>query len=392
MYPQSNSHLEHKHDLSGLIDSSKIQNSPDLLELPSIANHISCFYVKANSANDLSLGIDNFNKPSIFDSLLSFESQASSDEILAIKAIKNEVRLSRIKRDLESYFSSIYNPKIFLFYLFLCEISIFNRTNSVFFDLGQITYRYNNCTKTIILWLNELKDLGLLDFIKSKNTFFVTLKNYQQSKVFKLSQIYQRKEKERLIELLNQQQLANHQQTQESIKKSTNTSATTSTTQAHANSTQTINDEKPLLYPQKPFEATITTREKIKDNPLRFFRDMELYLRHLSRLSAKKGYVYEFEGEKYILSPNRFNDLRKWKDIVFEFQALDDCQKFISIPYHFLTNAKPPNIFHIHHQKIFKKYIREALKTLLVQKPPQECKKRKDFKTLVKGCKNEQVA
>lgn len=388
MYPQSNSHLEHKHDLSGLIDSSKIQNLPDLLELPSIANHISCFYVKADSANDLSLGIDNFNEPSIFDSLLSFESQLSSDEILAIKAVKNEVRLSRIKRDLENYFSNICNPKIFLFYLFLCEISIFNRANSVFFDLGQITYRYNNCTKTIILWLNELKDLGLLDFVKNKNTFFVTLKSYQQSKVFKLSQIYQRKEKERLIELLNQQQLANHQQAQESIKKSTNTS----TTQAHANSTQTINDEKPLLYPQKPFEATITTREKIKDNPLRFFRDMELYLRHFSRLSAKKGYVYEFEGEKYILSPNRFNDLRKWKDIVFEFQALDDSQKFISIPYHFLTNAKPPNIFHIHHQKIFKKHIREALKTLLVQKPPQECKKRKDFKTLVKGCKNEQVA
>ena len=168
----------------------------------------------------------------------------SSDEILVIKAIKNEVRLSRIKRDLESYFSSICNPKVFLFYLFLCEISIFNRTNSVFFDLGQITYRYNNCSKTIILWLNELKDLNLLDFTKSKNTFFVMLKNYQQSKVFKLSQIHQRKEKERLIELLNQQQLANHQQAQESIKKSTNTSATTSTTQAHTNSTQTINDEK----------------------------------------------------------------------------------------------------------------------------------------------------
>lgn len=268
MYPQSNSHLEHKHDLSGLIDSSKIQNLPDLLELPSIANHISCFYVKADSANDLSLGIDNFNEPSIFDSLLSFESQMSSDEILVIKAIKNEVLLSRIKRDLESYFSSICNPKIFLFYLFLCEISIFNCANSVFFDLGQITYRYNNCTKTIILWLNELKDLGLLDFIKgkNKNTFFVTLKNYQQSKTFKLSQIYQRKEKERLIELLNQQQLANHQQAQESIKKSTNTSAT----QARANNTQAINDEKPLLYPQKPLEATITTREKIKDNPLRF--------------------------------------------------------------------------------------------------------------------------
>lgn len=392
MYPQSNSHLEHKHDLSGLIDSSKIQNLPDLLELPSIANHISCFYVKAdstNSTNDLSLGIDNFNESSIFDSLLSFENQMSSNEILAIKAIKNEVRLSRIKRDLESYFSSICNPKIFLFYLFLCEISILNRTNRAFFDLGQITYRYNNCTKTIILWLNELKDLGLLDFVKNKNTFLVTLKSYQQSKAFRLSQIYQRKE-ERLIELSNQQQLANQQQAQESVKKSTNTSAT----QAHANSTQTINDEKPLLYPQKPLEATITTREKIKDNPLRFFRDMELYLRHLSRLSAKKGYVYEFEGEKYILSPNRFNDLRKWKDIVFEFQALDDSQKFISIPYHFLTNAKPPNIFHIHHQKIFKKHIREALKTLLVQKPPQECKKRKqkNFKTFVKGCKNEQVA
>lgn len=387
MYPQYSSHLECKDDLSDLIESGKIQILPDSLKLPNIANHISCFYVKGDSANDLSLGIDNFNKLSIFDSLLSFESQISSDEILTIKAIKNEVRLSRIKRDLESYFSSICNPKIFLFYLFLCEISIFNRTNSVFFDLGQITYRYNNCTKTIILWLNELKDLGLLDFTKSKNTFFVTLKHYQQSKVFKLSQIYQCKE-EKLIELLNQQQLANNQQAQESIKKSTNTSAT----QAHANSTQTINDEKPLLYPQKPFEATITTREKIKDNPLRFFRDMELYLRHLSRVSAKKDYVYEFEGEKYILSPNRFNDLRKWKDIVFEFQALDDCQKFISIPYHFLTNAKPPNIFHIHHQKIFKKHIREALKTLLVQKPPQECKKRKDFKTLVKGCKNEQVA
>lgn len=310
---------------------------------------------------------------------MSFESQISSDEILEIESIKNEVRLSRIKRDLESYFSSIFNPKIFLFYLFLCEISIFNRTNSVFFDLRQITYRYNNCEKTIIIWLNELKDLGLLDFIKNKNTFFVTLKNYQQSKAFRLSQIYQSKEKERLIELLNQQQLVNQQQMQESI--STNTSAT----QAHANNTQTTNDEKPLLYPQKPFEATITTREKIKDNPLRFFRDMELYLRHLSRTSAKKGFVYEFEGEKYILSPNRFNDLRKWKDIVFEFQVLDDCQKFISIPYHFLTNAKPPNIFHIHHQNIFKKQIREALKTLLVQKPPQECKKHKDFKTLTKA-------
>lgn len=284
MYPQSNSHLECKHDLSGLIDSSKIQNLPDLLELPSIANLISCFYVKADSANDLSLGIDNFNEPSIFDSLLSFESQVSSDEILAIKAIKNEVRLSRIKRDLESYFSSICNPKIFLFYLFLCEISIFNRVNSVFFDLGQITYRYNNCTKTIILWLNELKDLGLLVFVKSKNTFFVTLKNYQQSKVFRLPQIYQRKEKERLIELLNQQQLANHQQAQESIKKSTNTSATTSTTQAHANNTQAINDEKPLLYPQKPFEATITTREKIKDNPLRFFRDIWNFIYDICRV------------------------------------------------------------------------------------------------------------
>lgn len=380
---QSNSQqsLENKHDLSNLINSSKSQNLPEPLN---ITNDITCFYAKNNNANNSSLdSLATDNKIlSVFDSLLSrFENQMSSDEILAIESIKNEVRLSRTKRDLENYFSSICNPKIFLFYLFLCEINIFKRVNSVFFGLEEITYRYNNCTKTIILWLNELKDLGLLDFTqgKNKNIFFVTLKNYQQSKAFALSQIL--KEKEKLVELPDERQLVK-QELQKSIKESTNTS-TTLATQSHANSAQ----EKPQLYPQKPFEATIATREQIKNYPLRFFRDMELYLRHLSRVSAKKGLVYEFEGEKYVLSPNHFNDLRKQKDIVFEFQALDDCQKFISIPYHFLTNAKPPSISQIFHQNIFKKHIREALKTLLVQNCSKSVRTQKN-----KGYKNEQIA
>ncbi|MGX2972977.1 hypothetical protein [Helicobacter sp. T3_23-1059] len=383
-----------KQDLENAL---KNNNLHELLNLPtsffgnaSKASNVSnanCSYFDIESNKSLKIDKDNDEIFEICEIIKNIESNSVSLKTLIFS--QNAIRIGQIRSDLESYANSVCASKMFSFYYTMLEIALLNHTDCIYFNFKQLTYRYHACAKSIKLWLDELCNLGLITQAskgkKNKEIMFVTLKNYKQSKAFKASMILQEQEKQRLCDEI--QKLKDAQQKARQLPQTTQdtTCDLHNSTKTHNKPRNNASDKaKPLLYPQKPFEATISTREQIKNYPLRFFRDMELYLRFLARQSKKKGLVYEFEGEKYVLSPNNFNDLRKWRDIVFEFQSVEDCQKYISIPYHFLTNATPALSIEPYHQNVFKKHIREALKTLLVLDS-------KNFNS-TKGKRNEQIA
>lgn len=98
----------------------------------------------------------------------------------------------QVYQDLSAYFEQQKNPKIFMFFILLIELSLKRNSNKIFFNILQMSYKYNVCEKTIKLWIKELEKLKLLRFsYKNKQLFFVQLLDYKQSKLYKSLMIQQ---------------------------------------------------------------------------------------------------------------------------------------------------------------------------------------------------------
>lgn len=87
---------------------------------------------------------------------------------------------------LESYFEKQKNPKIFMFFLALVAIAQQQAQVKIFFNILEMSYRYDVCEKTIKLWLKELERLKLVSFsFKNKQLYFLEILDYKQSKLYK---------------------------------------------------------------------------------------------------------------------------------------------------------------------------------------------------------------
>ncbi|WP_394980613.1 hypothetical protein [uncultured Helicobacter sp.] len=102
------------------------------------------------------------------------------------KAIITQFDIFEVYRDFEKYFEKQKNPKIFMFFITLITIASNQQQTKIFFNILQMSYRYDVCEKTIKLWLKELERLELVSFsYKNKQLYFLEILDYKQSKPYK---------------------------------------------------------------------------------------------------------------------------------------------------------------------------------------------------------------
>lgn len=104
----------------------------------------------------------------------------------AIQKAITHIDVFQVYRDFEKYFEKQKNPKIFMFFIALITIASNQQQTKIFFNILQMSYRYDVCEKTIKLWLKELQRLGLISFsYKNKQLYFLQILNYKESELYK---------------------------------------------------------------------------------------------------------------------------------------------------------------------------------------------------------------
>lgn len=116
----------------------------------------------------------------------AFMSQIPTLQVQAAKScLHSQQEIFEIYNELLSYFEKTKNPKIFLFFIHLANSSITKKDSKIFFNILEMSYKYDVCEKTIKLWIAELERLALIKFnYKHKQLYFVDILNYQHSKIY----------------------------------------------------------------------------------------------------------------------------------------------------------------------------------------------------------------
>lgn len=103
----------------------------------------------------------------------------------AIQKAISQFDVFEVYRDLEKYFERQKNPKIFMFFIALVAIASKQSQTKVFFNILEMSYRYDVCEKTIKLWLKELQRLELIRFsFKNKQLYFLEILDYKESAIY----------------------------------------------------------------------------------------------------------------------------------------------------------------------------------------------------------------
>lgn len=96
------------------------------------------------------------------------------------------VNAFEIYENLCEYFQSSKNPKIFMFFISLIKLSISKQNANIFFNILEMSYKFDVCEKTIKLWLKELERLELIKFnFARKQLHFLSVLDHKESSVYK---------------------------------------------------------------------------------------------------------------------------------------------------------------------------------------------------------------
>ncbi|WP_334083447.1 hypothetical protein [Helicobacter typhlonius] len=91
-----------------------------------------------------------------------------------------------IYENLCEYFQTNKNPKIFMFFISLVKLSNAKQNTNIFFNILEMSYKFDVCEKTIKLWLKELERLELVRFnFTRKQLYFLNVLDYKESRVYK---------------------------------------------------------------------------------------------------------------------------------------------------------------------------------------------------------------
>ncbi|WP_394996076.1 hypothetical protein [uncultured Helicobacter sp.] len=206
-----------------------------------------------------------------------------------------------IYQALSFYFEKQKNPKIFMFYILLAEISLTQNKENIFFNILEMSYKYDVCEKTLKLWLQELERLEILKFnYKNKQLYFIKVLDYKQSKPYKAMLAQQAKTTQELP------------------------------TRFYKNVAQII----------RKVSKDFTEKEFIFDG-----------------LAQNERW--------HILPPTRKNNkLAQYKNIIIDFQNATDTNLYQGMTYENLTKKHIPSLKNPYHLRIIKANIKKSLELL----------------------------